>query len=643
MPEKQKKKIETPLGNLLATRVFINVPVKLDPALHTDEDRQAAAILQRRLERDIQREAPESVFSVDFSSDIWDFRPLYPGGPAERQRLNYSNLATPRLKRFVKFFMRFLYEEQMAKPSTLYNYLFRLQRITTFIIKDSQSAHDDIDLITTEDIFAACTQKKLTSLDEDMKNSTRSGYFGICLSFWRYCIENCGMPFPVSLTALENWYKNYSVLTELEDNRIPDIPEEYYQAVLAKSLEVIRAEPKKYRYSDVLVAAVQVILSQTGMRISDVLSLKVDDLKEVEVEGIGVKTAILEFSSSKPTKGHNEPLRFQIYASELCVEAFKRLLKLRRVRAGATESDMLILNRSEANINAYTYKSYHELVAPFYERHLAQYCFRPWPGIKSHFSQTNKKGTERPRVFTPTTHQFRVHLCSYLYRKGVNIIIIEKHLAHLSLVMYGYYIRMADNRDKLAGFAEQFINDYIRRGYTVSEPAGAKVQASVLRFLAEKNITVNSSSDEILKALKGAVTVRQKGVGYCVRASFVPCNEEPEGNRLLCTFGMCPNYVTMFHAADATLTVFRDHVSACNLNLAAGHFNAAAKELCDAKMTAERHLLPQLKALEKEYNAIGWDEILKRHPHLEEIVFNLSEIKREVAEVMEMEVTKPTK
>jgi len=629
--------------NINPQGVFFNVPVEKDPQLRTEEERHAQAVLGRRLEAMTTSETDAPRCRIDFQSDVWDFRPMYPGRPGKMLVLRFGNLATPRLKRFVKFYLRFCYEVRGTRPSTLYAFLRLLGIITSRIVKAPDAVHDDLDMITTEDLFEACTRKSAVDGELDTKAATRNYYFRISYGFWLYCIETCKMDFPVSLEALKAWSDDYGRLAMLEESRIPDIPEEYYQAILSKCLEVVRSGKGEYRYNDVLVAAVIVILTQTGMRISDALSLKTSDLRDVVVESTGEKTAILQFGSSKPTKGHGDILRFDVFASDICAEAFRRLLELRKESPMAGTSDLLVVPRfpRKGRTEPYNPTDVRSFMQLFFLRNLPLYCRRPWPGLKKQMLAFEYASGERPDLWIPGTHQYRVHLCSYLYRKGVSIIIIEKHLAHLSESMYGYYIRLADNRDKLAGFAEKFIEDYVRRGYDVVESEGAKVQEAVLRFLKEKNVSVKASSDDILNALKGQVTVRQKGLGYCVRASFTPCNDEPVGNRLLCTFGMCPNYVTLFHAADATLSIFRDHMSAYRLNLAAGHWNAAAKELSDAKQVAERHLIPQLHALEKEYDALGWDEILRRHPHLKDVVYNLSEIKREVASAMNLEVVKP--
>jgi len=623
--------------------VFYNVDVEHDPELRTEEERRAQAVLARRREKDIKASGAAGAFRIDFQAPVWDFRPMYPGRPGKQLVLRFDPVATPRLRRFIKFYLRYCFERHDTRPSSLYDFLRVLIVLTSRIIKVPGAVHDDLDLITDKDIFEACVRKSAKDADADTKASTRNQYLRICYGFWSYCNEVCGMGFPVSVTALRKWSDDYGHLAELEENRIPDIPEEYCRAILSKALEVVRMEEGKCRYNDVLVASLLVILTQTAMRISDALSLKTGDLQEAVVDTTGERTAILEFGSSKPSKGHDGILRFRIFASDICVEAFRRLLELRKQSPMAETTDLLIVPQrpEEGRLEPYAPKTVRGLMDTYFLHYMSLWCLRPWPGIRSHRVPRDYASGVDPEVWIPSSHQYRVHLCSYLYRKGVSIIIIEKHLAHLSESMYGYYIRMVDNRDKLAGFAEKFIEDYVRRGYTVSEPYGAKVQEAVLKFLKEKNVTVKSSSDEILQALKGTVTVRQKGVGYCVRASFTPCNEELDGNRLLCTFGMCPNYVTLFHAADATLSVFRDHMSAYRLNLASKHVNAAAKELAEAKEVARRHLLPQLRELEKECRRLGRSEILRLHPHLKDVVNGLPEVKREVAGAMALEVERP--
>ena len=628
---KGKRKV----GDVRPADIFYNVPVERDPQLHDDVERKAQALLSQRREA-MAQEGDALPAMVDFQAEIWDFRPLYPGRPGKNLKVSFANLPTPRIRRFVKFFLRYAYSHYGTKATSLFDYEAILGIVTRRIVKAASGVHDELDLMITEDIIDACVR-------EGVKDATQGNYLRACYLFWRYCIEVCDMDFPVSLKTLKTMSDEYTRLAKLSEDRTPDIPEEYYHAILSKSVEVMRAEEGKVRYNEVLAACVLVIFTQTGMRVGDLLSLRVDDLREAEVESTGEKTAVLEFGSSKPTKGHGDALRFTIYASPLCEEAFKRLLKLRKKSPMAGTPILVVpVVADKGRMEPYSSSAMRGLFDSFFVRHLPTLCRRPWPGIRSR-KRENCAPEEKEDLWIPSTHQYRVHLCSYLYRKGVSIIIIEKHLAHLSESMYGYYIRMADDRDKLAGFAEKFIADYVRNDYRVSEPYGQKVQEAVLRFLGEKKVSVKASTEEILQALKGQVTVRQKGVGYCVKASFTPCSDEPNGNRLLCTFGMCPNYVTLFHAADATLAVFRGHVAASDLNLASGHYNAAAKELAEAREVAERHLSPQLRELERTFNAIGWDKMLERYPHLEDVVYNLSEIKLEVAEVMKRTIVKPVK
>ena len=44
----------------------------------------------------------------------------------------------------------------------------------------------------------------------------------------------------------------------------------------------------------------------------------------------------------------------------------------------------------------------------------------------------------------PNLTQFRVHLCSYLYRQGIGIHIIELGMSHLTEAMRAYYVRVQD-------------------------------------------------------------------------------------------------------------------------------------------------------------------------------------------------------
>ena len=346
----------------------------------------------------------------------------------------------------------------------------------------------------------------------------------------------------------------------------------------------------------------------------------------------------INYSVEKLSKPHAPQARFDIYASEVCVEAFNVLLKMREFCQESRQYNYLVMFPvNPRHPQKLTYpiakSSFRRNFKKFCAKHLPVESHYEWTGIEPSVVQVYDKVAKKmvnDTVYVPVGGQFRVRLCTYLYEHGVKLSYIEQHLAHLSEMMYGYYARPKDTRQENAENAEQFIKNIV---LDEMKPIGLhsdELSANLLSFIERKKLNVHTDLKAIMASLDDEVAIRAKTGGFCFRSSLLPCPEDPHTNKLLCAYNRCPNVYSFFYMVDITYSRFTACKDAYYANLQRGLKNAAHKELISAQDIINRTLSPQIFQLEKELDKHGKETILAKYPQLTDVVNNIETIKQEM-------------
>jgi hypothetical protein len=254
-----------------------------------------------------------------------------------------------------------------------------------------------------------------------------------------------------------------------------------------------------------------------------------------------------------------------------------------------------------------------------------------WPGIaKSLFTIGSGKTKQHFRLSVPDTRQFRVHLCTALYNKGIPLVYIQKYMGHLSEYMLGYYVRPKDTYQENIAYSEKVIREIAGDDLTPIGLMGNDLRENIKLFISERNLNVKTDISRVMESLGNKIVIRGKAGGVCIKTSLMPCSKDARTNEILCAYNLCPNLFHFYYMADISYLDFRTLQSTYEKNLSAGHTKAAQKELRKIKELLRRKLTPELDELDRELVRKGQDHILIQYPSLSVIIDNESDIREEI-------------
>lgn len=566
--------------------------------------------------------------SIDYHETTWNYN--LPTGDTRGDHTKIARLGNcpDELYHCARFFQIHKLERR-KKPSSICLRLNDSLRVLTSIMEKTE--HKSLGVISTDDIIEEITNR-------DAGQARLHSLFESLYQFYYFLEENCRMTLPVNYETLKKLGQQAKRLEKasVEENKWPNIPEAYFDIILKGSCKVMRDDKAMPRFR--AVAASIILLSQLGIRLGDMLNLKVDSMFEEDAEGL--KMHYINYTVEKLSKPHAPKTRFDIFASPLAVEAFNVLLSMRKYHRMHKNSDILILLPAQTKPNAYKTDgnamprhAWRAAYADFMISIFWHECHMDWEGIRKktiEYYHRDLKIKMKEVVSIPASPQYRVHLCTYLFNHGVKLSYIEEHLAHLSEAMYGYYARPKDTRQENAEMAETFIKNVVVDNMTPIGLHSDELKTNLLNFIERKKLNVHTDMSEIMKVLDNEVAIRAKTGGFCYKASFLSCPEDPHTKNLLCAFNRCPNVYTFFYMADISYLKFKGHQEAYYANLQRGLKNAARKELINSMDVLSRNLEPQLFQLEKEIQVHGVEVIVEKYPSLRLITEHLIEIKQEI-------------
>lgn len=606
------------MKNLAIAEEYIeNVPWQDNPSFAFGNDSQKYQDAFRRVIECV----PNTENKIMFNSDIWDFRPLFKGINSKSYKIIFR--ADDDYKDYLKFFVIYTIGRR-TKISTACRNVGNYIEVISSVKKNTN--HKDFSLITTEDIINNIEER-------DVKSSRYSALYSSVYRIYSFIVKNYKVDLPIDIKVLEEKALHYSRRTETDSDKIPNIPEEYYQIIIRKAVEVMNDETQSLRSR--MTAGAIVVLSQTGLRRQDLAGIKITDLKEKRLPVSDVTCNYLHFQSRKPSKAHSALLEFDIIASPLCVDAINKMIQVRTDCEFAFEPYLYVLPSSGKSSSRYPVTG--ERLELEYKRFFYDYLFdetqREWDGIhKSVFVANNSKNNRvRVTMNVPTISQFRVHLATALYNNGISLTYIQRYLGHLSEYMLGYYVRKKDNSVENSAYAERIVQKIAGEKETPLGNMGEALRDNLVRFVEDGNYNVKTDAAQVLKDLGERLVIREKGPGLCcIKTSIIPCKNDARTNEILCAYGMCPNIFHFYDMLNVTYMQFHALQETYQENLDNGFARAAQKELNKLKDFIRRRLMPELKELGRVLEKTSIDDFCAEHPDLAMFARNYDQIIEEV-------------
>lgn len=251
------------------------------------------------------------------------------------------------------------------------------------------------------------------------------------------------------------------------------------------------------------------------------------------------------------------------------------------------------------------------------------------------FTVGSRRTQQRFMLAVPDTRQFRVHLCTALYNKGIPLVYIQKYMGHLSEYMLGYYVRPKDTYQENIAYSEKVIREIAGENLTPIGFMGSELRENIKLFIKERDLDVKTDIHAIMDALGNKLVIRGKTGGVCIKTSLMPCAKDARTNEILCAYNICPNLFHFYYMADISYLDFKTLQATYEDNSTAGHTKAAQKELYKIKELLQKKLIPELDELEHEIALKGKDHIIIRNPSLGAVIDNLTAIREEIRSWMQ--------
>lgn len=601
------------LSNLIYAYVR-DIPWKQDPAFAEDTETYINTF------RIIVKNLPDKKNQISFLNDVWDFSP-YLKDSNTTNCIFHFNIVSPELRKYLKFFVLHKSMEK-TKLSTICIHMKNATNVINCIMRDTP--HNSLSLITTDDL---CNEISRRNSSQSITHSN----FKALYSLFCFLINSCKFDLPVDVEVLKQLGTAGKGPSKEEADRPVDIPEEYFDVILEKAVSMMR--DKTSDYNERATACVIVILSQSGLRIEDLMNLTTDCLLLKKLPKSGRASYYIHYNSYIPDKFHNSIPEFDIFSNSLCTEAVTTLKKLRNNCEFSRKPYLYVLDLvCQRNVSFPLPSLFfrHEFER-FLQKNLLKKASVEWPGIKTR-AYTIKIGKKKQHfnLAIPDTRQFQVHLCMILLSKGIPLVYIQKYLGHLSEYILGYYSRPKNTYRENILYSEKIIKEIAGDDLIPIGLMGSDLHENIKLFINVRKLDVKTDIHGIMDALINKLIIRSIPGGACIKTLLMPCALEAKTDEITFSCGLCPNFFHFYYMADVSYLDFITLQTLYEEDLSAEHMKAAQKELQKIKELLNRKLTPELDELEHEIALKGKEYIIIRNPSLIPIIDNLSNIREEI-------------
>lgn len=424
------------------------------------------------------------------------------------------------------------------------------------------------------------------------------------------------------------------------NNKMPDIPKEYFDKFIAACIKI--ANDTKETIIHRAIACMYIILSQTGLRIGECLGLETDSLDTISIFN-NEKAYYLKYKTWKREGGNNVYSTQKTYVNELTKHAYDILLNIyknKRKKIGVNYlylGSTVTINRKAYPIDPNSFRKAEVGFCAYINRYfpIINIDDSLYPGIERKNIENEPAVTrnhpDAKTIAIPKNHQFRVHVCTDLYNKGVPLKYIQKFMAHLSYEMEGYYIRpIKKNAQEDMNFTLDTLKKIVK-GETKLLGGSTGLMERINQFIASNNYNIATDLEEICSQLAKKIPIRQKTGGLCIKSSMLrECSKDAKTNEFYCAYGVCPNIFHFYYMANISYRQTKELVETISINKQRGLKRQVQKENNMLQTIIRTKLIPELDELKNMLNKKGTTAILMEYPDLQFIVENIEEIYKEI-------------
>lgn len=569
-------------------------------------------------------------FSIDFTDECWDFTPATSMNIAPSVlRIHFPEFP---LTNPVKLFLLNQITSRTAKLQTL---IGKTKNLLGLLRSGMLKHAVNPSLVTTEDVERYLTWRETQSSDRTaMADSHALRDF---LHFYDRMFA------PVADTTVFDALKHYSERTW---NNIRGaegfrrIPEEYLTNLITTCQDIVKDENE--RPSERITAATLLILSQTGLRISELLACKTGSLQILAGHAGFPDIAYMTYFRTKGMKGDNRYSDARTILNPIALDAYRWLdVHCRPYRERLGVDTLIVYPRQKGTYCHHGSFSSMEwrLFAMHADRFKARNTQERFPELHAtamsrvmplvpRKSRDTLKQTDT--LVFPTPHQFRPTVATGMLEQGVDPHFIQEHLGHSDYDVTTSYFR--DDQAINRRYSETVYQCIVEDGARPIGPHADEFVARIQAFIdSEMNGRIVPDTETLERKLARKFPLIKKIGGMCIRCGdIMPCEDMDETNKIYCAFRICPNQCIMYFMADDTLQAVRTMQDNYQHNLDNGYQKAAECELRKLQWIIRDELIPELDALDEQLATIGRDRVLQRFPELDSIIDHEDTIRKEI-------------
>lgn len=421
------------------------------------------------------------------------------------------------------------------------------------------------------------------------------------------------------------------------------IPDDFFNKLLSKLICIMHDETESNRTRG--IAAMLVIDSQTGLRASELSLLEADSVEEIDIDGEIAK--MIQYKIVKTAKGNTGTIDEITYINEISYEAYKVALDVfaeNRIKRGSKY--LCCPTNAKLPVDSTTYLQFMKKVCVMYHEELGTtnknlketLCGK----IEKHryiddFAKRSKTLQNVVRSFSddqefyyPLVHQFRNTVVAGLLSRGIQLEFIRRYMGHLTEEMTAGYAESYDTEmQENLTVSEKTLNTIVSGSAKLLGPSANRLMDGISAWIDSHQLNMATDMDKIIEGLEKVVPIRAKRGGVCIKGSKLTnaCSVDVQTDEFMCAVGLCPNICHFYFNADESYADYKEAMETYTFNKENGFTRQAEKEYTKVTYILRNRLGPEMIELLKEINQIGQQEVLNRHPNLENVLNNIEEIK----------------
>lgn len=551
---------------------------------------------------------------LKFSDDIWDFRGYVSDSVNSGTNVFRFTDIPDSFKEEIKSYVLVSLLDNNIKVQSVHAYLFRIKKFVKYCYNKGIFHLDEI---TAEDIADFKNDSNLSLRYEHTIMTAISEVLRIYSLNFKDILSN------EIAQELKIVYDN-ALINHIEENKTPHIPKDYFNKMVQLFIDTVNDDNKTKENR--ITACVLLLISQTGLRISEILKLKTNSIDYKTLHN-GIRTPFIKYISEKSIHGNNQFRIVDIFVNKLSEFAFEKLIEFAFEFREKQGTDFLVVfpKTKELPVPRSSFNKRNVELFTLYDNELKTINRVDVP---QNLSTVNFRKHKTIKTVTyPTTIQYRVTVCTNLYEKGVPLQYVRKFMGHLSEDMEGYYVRNQNKVQEDVEFSKRTIEGIVSGDLKILGTNAEHLTRDIRSFIEKNDFNVEKDLEVIVEKLVESVPIRAKLGGVCIKSSpFRECTKDYQTNELFCAYNVCPNVFHFFYMCELSYRQCKELQETININLHNEHLRQVEKECLILGRIVREKLVPELEELNAQLDKHGVDNVLINYPDLEYIVNNYDEI-----------------